>query len=60
MESECKSKVKEFAFEVKFTLDDKHPLYCEHDRMIRAELGMLMMNGFEKDPMLGYEIEVIR
>jgi hypothetical protein len=60
MESECKSKVKEFVFEVKFILDDKHPLYEERDRVIRAELGILMMEAFEKDPMIGYEIEVIK
>lgn len=60
MESECKSKVKEFSFEIKFTLDREHPLYEESDRVIRAELGMFMMEGFEKDPMIGYEIEVIK
>jgi len=47
---------KEFNFQVKITVDPDHPLYDDPDRIIKAELAILIMNGMSEDPMLGYEV----
>lgn len=50
--------MKTFKFLMTFNIDTDHPLYDENDRIIRAELGMFMMDCMSRDPTLGYEFEV--
>lgn len=51
---------KEFHFKLMFTVDEDHPLYDLSDREIIAELTILLMDVNSKDPMLGYECEVMK
>jgi len=52
--------IKEFHFNVMFTMDEDHPLYDLPDRVIIAELAILLMGVTSEDPMLGYECEVMK
>ncbi len=51
---------KEFHFKLMFTVDEDHPLHDLPDRVIIAEIALLLMDVASKDPMLGYECEVMR
>jgi hypothetical protein len=66
MEIKCKSEVKKmskefrkFSFRVDVVVTPDHPLYEEPARVIKGELGLLIMNGMSADPMIGYTCEVI-
>jgi hypothetical protein len=43
-----------------FTVDEDHPLYELPDREIVAELTILLMDVLSRDPMLGYDCEVMK
>jgi len=51
---------REFHFKIMFTVDEDHPLYDLSDREIIGELAILLMGVTSRDPMLGYECEVMR
>ena len=51
---------KEFHFKLMFTVNEDHPLYGLSDREIIGELAILLMDVTSRDPMLGYECEVMR
>jgi len=50
---------REFSFRVDVVVTPDHPLYEEPARVIKGELGLLIMNGMSADPMIGYTCEVI-
>jgi len=51
---------KVFAFKLTFVIDSEHPLYDYDERVAKSELAMLMMEVLDKDPMLGFDMEVIK
>lgn len=52
---------KTFNYKMTFHVNENHPLYKREDRIISAELALIIMNGLSVvDPTLGYECEVIK
>ena len=50
---------KEFNFILKVTIDSNHPEYNLPDRILKANIAMLVMNGMSGDSNIGYTLEVI-